>query len=103
MKCYHDSKVPVKQVSGSEVRITFNQVEVAAPSMGDEPARTQWEGEQVIVPVGASKATIIEAIVASRYTVGAEIALSRKADYDAAKVEYLAFVAMAKQVASEVA
>ena len=99
MKVESDKQIPTFAKSGAELRISFNVVETEREDMGGEK-RKVFVGEQVVVPTTAGYGEIVEAIVASHYTTGAEISLSRKADDDAAKVEYLAFVAQAKELAT---
>lgn len=50
-------------------------------------------------PYSAEYGTLVEAVIALRYTLGAEIALNRLPDDDPEKVEYLAFVDKAKNEA----
>lgn len=52
-------------------------------------------------PHPATYATLVEAIIALRYTMGEEIAINRLADDDPVKVDYLAFVERAKTAAKE--
>lgn len=52
-------------------------------------------------PKPAVYATLVEAIIALRYTMGEEIAINRLADDDPVKVDYLAFVERAKTAAKE--
>lgn len=50
-------------------------------------------------PVPARYDAIVEAVIALRYTTGAEIALNRKPDDDPEKIDYLDFVQAAKDAA----
>lgn len=52
-------------------------------------------------PHPATYATLVEAIIALRYTMGEEIAINRLDDDDPVKVDYLAFVERAKTAAKE--
>lgn len=98
---FEANTVPEKfEVSGFELRIRFDVKEVEREDMSGEK-RKAFVGDEVVVAENATRSTIIESIVASRYSQGAEISLSRKADSDPAKVEYLAFVNQAKAVADE--
>lgn len=53
-------------------------------------------------PRQAEYGTLVEAVIALRYTLGAEIALNRLPDDDPEKVEYLAFVGRVKEAVKAV-
>ncbi len=86
------------EVSGQELRVNFDVKEIEREDMDGEK-RKSFAGEQVVLPVAATRSQIVEAIVATRYTTGAEIALNRLPDDNADKQEYLAFVEAAKVIA----
>jgi hypothetical protein len=94
-----DSKPNTYETSGQELRINFNVVEVEREEMNGAK-RKVYRGEQVVVHTRATTQQIIETLIASKYTTGAEIALSRKDDTDTDKVAYMTFVAQAKSLAS---
>lgn len=96
MKFETNDRPKTYAVSGAELRINFDVKEVEREDMITKQKRLVFVGEEVVVPKGAPTSTIIEAIIASRYSVGAEVAMLRSADTDPAKVEYLAFVQLAK-------
>ena len=98
MKFQTDILPQTYEVSGAELRINFNVQRVEREFM-DGVKASFYEGEQVLVSKGAGRGEMIEAIVASRYTIGSELSLSRKDDTDPAKIEYLAFVDQAKALA----
>lgn len=66
------------------------------------------EGNYIVTEVAdpaphpAYYGTLVEALIALRYTPGAEIALNRLPDDDPEKIEYLAFVERAKQAVKAV-
>lgn len=99
MKVESDKQFATYARSGAELRITFDVVESEREDVGGEK-RKVFTGEQVVVATHAGYSEIVEAIVASRYSTGAEIAMARKTDDDAAKVEYIGFVAKAKELAA---
>jgi predicted Mrr-cat superfamily restriction endonuclease len=99
MKAYFNEQPDVYAVSGNELRIRWNIQEVPVPSMDDEP-RTQWEANEALCNVKDSRDTLIEKIIGSVHTPGAEIALINNKDTDPeAYAEYQAFRAEAKLLA----
>jgi predicted Mrr-cat superfamily restriction endonuclease len=99
MKAYSNDKPEVYVVSGQELRIHWNIQEVPAPSMDDEP-RTQWEANEALCHVKDTRDTLIEKIIGSVHTAGAEIALINNKDVNPeAYAQYQAFRAEAKLLA----
>lgn len=99
MKAYSTDKPNVYVVSGQELRIHWNIQEVPAPSIDDEP-RTQWEANEALCNVKDSRDTLIEKIIGSVHTAGAELALINNKDTDPeAYAQYQAFRAEAKLLA----
>ena len=98
MKFQTDNQPQTYEVSGTELRINFNVQQVEREMINGNKVKF-FEGDQVLVNKGSKKSEIIEAIIASRYTIGTEVALSRRNEADPAKVEYLAFVDQAKALA----
>lgn len=98
MKVYSDSQPQTYQVIGQTLYIRWDAQEIAAPSMG-EP-RTQWVANEASVDSSAGRSAIIEAIIASVFSTGAEIAIINNQSSDAAGyAAYQAFRAQAKQLA----
>lgn len=99
MKVFSDTQPQTYQVIGSNLLIHWDAQEVAAPSIGDEQ-KMQWSAEEAVVASSANRAQIIEAIIASKYSTGAEIAAinNQTADPDAYSA-YQSFRAQAKQLA----
>lgn len=99
MKAYSNDKPEVYVVSGQELRIHWNIQEVPAPSMDDEP-RTQWEANEALCHVKDTRDMLIEKIIGSVHTAGAEIALINNKDVNPeAYAQYQAFRAEAKLLA----
>lgn len=65
-----DTKLPVYQVIGPNLRIHWNYREV--PATEDVPA--SWSCEEALVPKTASRAKIISAIIRTRYSIDDEFA-----------------------------
>lgn len=63
-------KLPVYQVVGKKLRIHWNFQEIAAT----EETPAGWSCEEACVPKTADRATIVSAIIRSRYTVDDEFA-----------------------------
>jgi predicted Mrr-cat superfamily restriction endonuclease len=99
MKVYSGTQPEVYAVSGQELRIHWNIKEVPAPSMDDE-TETQWEANEALCHVNDTRDVLIEKIIGSVHTAGAEIALINNKDIDPdAYAEYQAFRAEAKALA----
>jgi hypothetical protein len=98
MKSFSDIQPDVYQVIGDFLHIHWNIEQVAAPSMG-EP-RTQWSADEAVVNKAANRSQIIEAIIGSVFTTGAEIAVINNQTSDPATyVAYQEFRVQAKQLA----
>lgn len=98
MKFEMNEKPKTYAVSGNELRINFDVKETQREDLAGN-TRTVYTGEEVLVELGAKSNFVIEAIVASRYSFGAEIAMMRKPDTDPEKIAYLDFVKVAKSLA----
>lgn len=73
MKVSSKEKLPTYQVIGKKLRIHWDAKEVTKET--DEGTEVFWEQQEALVPVTASRSTIIEAIMATKYpTPGAEFA-----------------------------
>lgn len=73
MKVFSGNKLPTYQVIGAKLRIHWDEQEVTKET--DEGAETLFSYEEACVPVQASRSTVIEAIMATKYpTPGAEFA-----------------------------
>lgn len=100
---YHSEETP------EEIEIQLNPQRTATEVITVNAAEPAEGGGYTITarcdasPHRLDYATIIEAIIALRYTIGAEIALNRLPDDDPEKQAYLAFVATAKAAAKRVA
>ena len=80
----------------------FTAVVAIAASVYDEASGLYTVTEQAdSAPHPANYGAIVEAIVALRYSTGAEIALARKPDTDPEKQAYLDFVEAAKATAKQ--
>ena len=95
-----DRELPVYQVIGDKLRIHWDHQEVTVPAMDDdsEPT-TQWQCQEAVVKKTANRAEIIEAIIATKYSLTEEIATINNggAEYD----EYQSFRQFAKDKADE--
>lgn len=81
--------------------ISFNPEQITKEGMNG--TETMYQYDQVKVAVSSSRDQIIEAIMASRYTVGAELACinnkdAKPEDYEA----YMAFRIQAKEISDQV-
>lgn len=73
MRVESSDKLPAYQVIGKKLRIHWDAKEVTKET--DEGTETFWEQQEALVPVTASRSTIIEAIMATKYPApGAEFA-----------------------------
>lgn len=98
MKSYSKEQPEVYDVSGTELRINFNmnQIEVN----GLEEPEIVWEFDQVLCNHKDNRSSIIEKIIASKYTVGAELAtINNQANDPDAYAAYQAFRVLAKELA----
>lgn len=100
---YHSEEIP------DEIEISLNSQRTATEVITVNTAEPADGGGYTITarcdasPHRLDYATIIEAIIALRYTFGAEIALNRLPDDNDEKRDYLAFVDAAKAAAKRVA
>jgi len=80
--------------------INFDIKEVEIKDENSEEARTGFEYLQAKVELNATRGDIIEAIIATKYSVGAEIALTNDKDTKADEYKaYQEFRALAKSLA----
>ena len=81
--------------------INFNPEQITKE--GANGTETMYQYDQVKVPVSASRDQIIEAIMASRYTVGAELACINNKDAKPDEYEaYMSFRVQAKEIADQI-
>jgi hypothetical protein len=100
MKSFSDTQPDVYQVIGDALHIHWNIEEVSAPSMSGP--RTQWAANEATVSVAANRSQIIEAIIGSVFSTGAEIAIINNQSADpSAYAAYQAFRAQAKALADD--
>ena len=99
MKVYSGDQPEVYAVSGQELRIHWDIKEVPVQSIDGE-TETQWEANEALCHVKDSRDVLIEKIIGSVHTAGAEIALINNKDVDPqAYADYQAFRAEAKALA----
>jgi hypothetical protein len=99
MKVYSGEQPEVYAVSGQELRIHWNIQEIEVQNMDGE-VQTQWEANEALCNVKDSRDVLIEKIIGSVHTAGAEIALINNKDTaPEAYAEYQAFRAKAKELA----
>lgn len=72
MKVSSQEQLPTYQVIGSTLRIHWDAVQVTKET--DMGIETYWEQFEAVCNILDSRNTIIESIVASVYTTGAELA-----------------------------
>jgi hypothetical protein len=98
MKTQAGYQIQPYEVSGYEVRIHWNIEQKTRQDMQGEVV--YWEAEEVLCYVSDSRSVIIEKIIGSVYTTGAEIAIiNNQASDPVAYADYQAFRAQAKQLA----
>lgn len=99
MKVYSGTQPEVYAVSGQELRIHWGIQEIQIQRMDDE-TETQWEANEALCHVKDTRDVLIEKIIGSVHTPGAEIALINNKDTDPqAYADYQAFRADAKALA----
>jgi hypothetical protein len=87
-------------VSGQELRIRWNIAQHTREGLDGEP-ETYWLAEEAVCPRFAERGAWVEAIIATRYTTGAELAaINNQADKPETYAEYQAFRTLAKQLAA---
>lgn len=98
MKVYSGEMPKVYDVSGQELRIHWDMKEVQSTGI-DETVITQWECNEALCLVSDDRSTLIEKIIGSVYSTGAEIAVINNggAAYD----DYQQFRQLAKSLADE--
>jgi len=96
MKVQSTDQPEVYAVSGRELRIHWNIEEVTREGMDGE-TETYWQASEALCQVSDTRDVLIEKIMASQYTTGAELAAINNGgeDYDA----YQAFRIQAKALA----
>lgn len=99
MKTHTDSILPTYQILGPALRINFDEQSVVVDHMGQ--THTAYEYQTAVVELVASRSTIIEAIIACKYSPGAEMAAVN--DGGDKYLAYQAFRAQAKALADAVA
>lgn len=98
MKTHTDSILPTYQILGPALRINFDEQSVVVDHMGQ--THTAYEYQTAVVELGASRSMIIEAIIACKYSTGAEIATINNAATDPKAYDrYQAFRVQAKALA----
>lgn len=100
MKVYSGDQPKVYSVSGQELRIHWDIQEVQVQNMDDQ-TESQWVANEALCHIKDSRSALIEKIIGSVHTPGAEIALINNKDTDPdAYAEYQAFRAKAKALAN---
>jgi hypothetical protein len=98
MKVYSGEQPQAYEVSGQELRIHWGIQEITKEGM-DGP-ETQWEANEALCNKSDSRPVLIEKIIGSVYSVGAEIATINNSESDPeAYAEYQAFRTQAKALA----
>lgn len=98
MKVYSDTQLDTYQAIGKTLRIHWNAQEITREGM-DGP-ETAWEANEAICGVNDNRSALIEKIISSVYSVGAEIATINNAESDSESyAEYQAFRMQAKALA----
>lgn len=98
MKTYSNEQPETYQVIGKTLRIHWNIQEVTKEGM--DGTETVWEADEALCDKGDSRDKLIEKIIGSVYSTGAEIAaINNAADKPEAHAEYQAFRQEAKDLA----
>ena len=99
MKVYSNNKPEVYSASGNELRIRWGIQQVTTPDMEGED-QTAWEASEALCSVFDDRSSLIEKIIGSVHTHGAEIALINNKGIDPeAYSDYLALREVAKNLA----
>jgi predicted Mrr-cat superfamily restriction endonuclease len=99
MKVYSNEQPEAYSASGNELRIRWDIQEVTKPDMEGND-QTSWEANEALCSVFDDRASLIEKIIGSVHTPGAEIALINNKDIDpSAYSAYQAFRDLAKTLA----
>ena len=94
-----DTRPKEVQLLQGKKLINFNIKEVEITDENSEEARTGFEYLQAKVELNATRDETIEAIIATRYSIGAEIALTNDKDTKADEYQaYQEFRAFAKSL-----
>lgn len=96
MKVYSQEQPEVYAVSGNELRIRWGITQVTKQDMGGDE-QTIWEANEALCSKFDGRCVLIEKIIGSVHTPGAELALINNKDSDPqAYADYQAFRAQAK-------
>jgi len=99
MKVYSQEQPDAYAVSGNELRVHWNITEVSKQDM-DGNAETVWEANESLCNRFDDRATLIENIIGSVHTPGAEIALiNNQVSQPEVYADYQAFRLQAKTLA----
>jgi hypothetical protein len=99
MKTEAGYELQTYEPSGQELRIHWN-VEQKTKEVMDDETVTYWEADEALCKVTDDRPTLIEKIIGSVYTTGAELAVINNKDIDpSAYAEYQNFRVQAKQLA----
>lgn len=91
MKSYSTTKPEAYQVLGSALRIHWDMVEMTREGMDGQP-ETQWESNEAVCSTTDDRHTLIERIIGSVYSTGAELAAIN--NKDSKPDEYAAYQAL---------
>ena len=98
MKTYSSDQLDTYQVLGSTLRIHWGAQEITRDGTGGP--ETFWETNEAVCEINDGRNALIEKIIGSVYTTGAELAVINNKDIDpAAYAEYQDFRVQAKQLA----
>ena len=98
MKVQSNEQPLAYEVSGKELRIHFNIEQLTREGM--EGPETFWQADEALCHIADSRNTLIEKIIAVKYSVGAELAaINNQATDPAAYDAYQAFRLEAKALA----
>lgn len=99
MKVYSGDQPKVYSVSGQELRIHWDIQEVQVQNMDDQ-TESQWVANEALCHIKDRRSALIEKIIGSVHTQGAEIALINNKDTDPqAYTDYQALRVQAKLLA----
>jgi len=96
MKTYSKEKLEDYQVLGKILLIHWDHKETPAT----EETESGWGCEEVKVNVSDSRSTMIEKVMFSKYSTGAELAAINNGGVD--KEEYLTFRVLAKKLVTDI-
>lgn len=98
-KVYSQTELPVYQVSGDDLRIHWNSEQKTRTEM-DGKITTYWEANEALCSIFDDRHILIEKIIGSVYTPGAEIAnINNQTTKPDEYQEYQDFRALAKSLA----